>query len=191
MKIARYPEVVIIVSALSVLFLGLIDYLTGWEFGFFVFYFIPISFSAWNTGLRTSIIISFFSAITWYSADFLFHHTYSSPFFSLWNTLIRLISFLLISIFISKIADLLSNEKKISENLRKAMEQIKVLRGFLPICASCKKIRNDLGYWEQLETYIRDHSEADFTHGLCEDCAQRLYPSLFTDNTASGEHEKA
>ncbi len=60
----------------------------------------------------------------------------------------------------------------------RADAEIKILRGILPICASCKKIRNDKGYWEQIEMYIRDHSEAEFSHGLCPDCAQKLYPDL-------------
>jgi len=59
-----------------------------------------------------------------------------------------------------------------------AIADLKVLRGLLPICASCKKIRDDKGYWHQLEMYIRDHSEAEFTHGLCADCAAKLYPDL-------------
>jgi hypothetical protein len=48
----------------------------------------------------------------------------------------------------------------------------------LPICAACKKIRNDKGAWEQIETYIRDHSEADFSHSICPDCAKKLYPDF-------------
>ncbi|NLF31528.1 MAG: hypothetical protein GX591_11665 [Planctomycetes bacterium] len=57
-----------------------------------------------------------------------------------------------------------------------ALADAKVLRGLLPICAGCKKIRDDSGYWSTLETYIRTHSEADFSHGLCPDCIRRLYP---------------
>ena len=56
--------------------------------------------------------------------------------------------------------------------------QIKTLRGLLPICSSCKKIRDDQGYWEQIETYVRDHSEADFTHSICPECIKKLYPNL-------------
>lgn len=175
------PLIVIVVSTISVIALGLVDYFTGWEFGFFVFYFVPIAYAAWNAGLRQSIFVSLFSSAIWFLADHLLQHNYSSPFFSFWNTLIRLLSFLLISFFISKIAALLSAEKKISENLKEAMKQIKILRGFLPICASCKKIRNDQGYWEQIESYIHTHSEADFTHGLCEECARRLYPEIYPD----------
>ena len=58
---------------------------------------------------------------------------------------------------------------------QKALSEIKVLSGMLPICSSCKKIRNDEGYWEQLENYISEHSTAEFTHSFCPDCAKKFY----------------
>lgn len=58
----------------------------------------------------------------------------------------------------------------------KALDEVRILRGLLPICSSCKRIRTDQGDWEQIERYIRDHSEAEFTHGICADCAKKLYP---------------
>ena len=64
-------------------------------------------------------------------------------------------------------------------NLQKALAEVKKLSGMLPICSSCKKIRDDDGYWQQIEEYIRDHSEADFTHGICNDCVKELYPDLY------------
>lgn len=69
-------------------------------------------------------------------------------------------------------------ERLIAE-LQAALANVKQLKGMLPICASCKKIRDDRGYWNQLESYICEHSEANFTHGICEECAQRLYPELY------------
>ena len=69
-------------------------------------------------------------------------------------------------------------EKMIIE-LQQALAEIKKLSGLLPICASCKKIRDDQGYWQQIEAYIRDHSEAEFSHSLCPECAKKLYPELF------------
>jgi hypothetical protein len=63
--------------------------------------------------------------------------------------------------------------------LTQALSEIKMLSGLLPICSSCKKIRDDNGYWNQIEAYIKEHSNADFSHGLCPDCAKRLYPELF------------
>jgi uncharacterized PurR-regulated membrane protein YhhQ (DUF165 family) len=62
--------------------------------------------------------------------------------------------------------------------LQKALLEVKTLRGFLPICARCKKIRNDEGYWQQIEGYIQEHSEAVFSHGICPDCADLLYPEF-------------
>ncbi len=66
--------------------------------------------------------------------------------------------------------------EKIVSELQNALHTIKVLHGILPICASCKKIRDDQGFWTQIELYIREHSEAEFTHGICPECATKLYP---------------
>jgi PAS domain S-box-containing protein len=66
--------------------------------------------------------------------------------------------------------------------LREALAQVKTLSGLLPICASCKRIRDDEGYWNQIETYIQKHSEAEFSHGICPECAKKLYPGLFKDD---------
>ncbi len=60
--------------------------------------------------------------------------------------------------------------------LREALENVKTLRGLIPICASCKKVRDDKGYWSQIEAYLTLHSGAEFSHGICPECAQKLYP---------------
>lgn len=68
-----------------------------------------------------------------------------------------------------------------NEELQRALREVKVLRGLIPICASCKKIRNDGGFWQQLEEYIGEHSEAEFSHGLCQPCLKKLYPGVYQD----------
>jgi hypothetical protein len=67
---------------------------------------------------------------------------------------------------------------RLIQELRRALSEVKTLRGFLPICASCKKIRDDKGYWNQIELYIRERSEAEFSHSICPECAKKLYPEL-------------
>lgn len=62
--------------------------------------------------------------------------------------------------------------------LQDALSRVKTLTGMLPICASCKKIRDDQGYWKQIEIYIKDHAEVDFSHGICADCCDKLYPYI-------------
>jgi hypothetical protein len=64
-------------------------------------------------------------------------------------------------------------ERLISE-LRAALARIKTLKGLIPVCAWCRKVRNDEGYWDILENYVRAHSEVDFTHGICPECLHRL-----------------
>ncbi len=69
----------------------------------------------------------------------------------------------------------LAERERLIAELQEALAKVKLLSGFLPICASCKKIRDDKGYWQQIELYIREHSEAEFSHGICPDCATKLY----------------
>lgn len=75
--------------------------------------------------------------------------------------------------------------EKLIDQLQKALDDVKVLRGMLPICASCKKIRDDGGYWTQLEAYISEHSEAVFSHGMCPACMRKMYPEYFEQNSES------
>ncbi len=69
-------------------------------------------------------------------------------------------------------------KEKLLHELEEALKNIKILRGLLPICASCKKIRDDRGYWLQLEEYIQGHSNAEFTHSICPGCKKKLYPDM-------------
>jgi CheY-like chemotaxis protein len=71
--------------------------------------------------------------------------------------------------------------RRSNDALQKALREVKVLRGLIPICASCKKIRNDGGFWQQLEEYIGEHSEAEFSHGICQPCVKKLYPGVYQE----------
>jgi hypothetical protein len=70
-------------------------------------------------------------------------------------------------------------KEQLLSDLKTSTQQIKLLQGILPICTNCKKIRDDKGYWQQVEVYIRDHSDAVFSHGLCPECRAKLYPDLY------------
>jgi hypothetical protein len=69
-----------------------------------------------------------------------------------------------------------ARERDLARRVDEAVAHITTLRGLLPICASCKKVRDDGGYWSQIETYISDHSAAEFTHSVCPECVKTLYP---------------
>jgi CheY-like chemotaxis protein len=70
-------------------------------------------------------------------------------------------------------------ERKERQQLEESLAKIKQLSGLLPICARCKCIRDDQGYWNQLEKYLTSHAEVEFTHGICPNCAKVLYPEVF------------
>jgi sigma-B regulation protein RsbU (phosphoserine phosphatase) len=68
-----------------------------------------------------------------------------------------------------------------TQELEQALREVKVLRGFLSICANCKRVRTDTGDWQRLEEYIQDHSEAEFSHGICQICTKAVYRNVFYD----------
>jgi PAS domain S-box-containing protein len=68
--------------------------------------------------------------------------------------------------------------KEANRSLKNALAELKTLRGIVPICASCKNIRDDKGFWHQVEAYVSKHTEADFSHGICPDCMKKLYPDV-------------
>jgi ligand-binding sensor domain-containing protein len=77
-----------------------------------------------------------------------------------------------------RVRDLKKRERELLERVNEAVARIKTLSGLLPICAACKKIRDDDGYWNQIETYVHEHSQAEFTHSICPECMTKLYPDL-------------
>nr|WP_320009488.1 hypothetical protein [uncultured Desulfobulbus sp.] len=81
-----------------------------------------------------------------------------------------------VTVFFRLTNPILKNLSNTVERLQKALDEVKVLRGIIPICAYCKKIRDDEGYWDQVEVYIKKHSDADFSHGICPTCFQKHFP---------------
>ena len=69
-----------------------------------------------------------------------------------------------------------AKQEKIMAELSQALKDVKILSGLIPICASCKSVRDDSGFWQQIEGYLQDNSEAMFSHGICPDCTEKLYP---------------
>lgn len=95
----------------------------------------------------------------------------------------------LLGIFITFL--LLSKEsekrEKVIEELQVALDEVKTLSGLVPICSSCKKIRDDTGFWNQIELYIEKHSAAQFSHAICPDCIKKLYPEQYQKMKMAGK----
>jgi hypothetical protein len=154
--------------------LGVVDWASGYELQFFVFYFIPIAVAGWACSARCAYLVGLASAAVWFAADHYSGHPYIHFSYAIWNTAIRLMAFLILAFSVTRIRALLDEERRISAQLEKTLSDVRTLSGLLPICAGCKKIRNDQGYWQQLEDYIGKHTNAEFTHGLCNECAKKI-----------------
>lgn len=173
-KLANHPWVGFSVVIVMTLLLGVVDWVTGYELQFFVFYFIPVAIAGWICSSLRANLIAFLSATVWLIADVFSYHPYAHPIYAVWNTLIRLLAFLILAMAVTRIRILLDKERDLTRDLQKTLSEVKLLTGLLPICASCKRIRNDQGYWQQLESYLSMHTDARFTHGICQECADKL-----------------
>lgn len=170
---SRQWKVLVFAIFLSV-FIGFLDMLSGFELSLFVFYFIPIYLVSNELDIKFAIFQAVFSALCWGFADHSSGHVYSSHFFLLWNTMMRLVSFLVIALVFNKVKSDYENEHLSRLSLQKALSEVKVLEAFLSICAVCKKIRNEKGDYEQMESYISKKTNALFSHGYCPECAKKL-----------------
>jgi len=163
------------------LFVGWLDYITGPEVSLLVFYFLPLAFVGWYTKRKVAILLSFAAAAIWFFVDhFIDAHVYALWMVEYWNALVRFMTFMIVAMIFWYMQSQLEREQHLNCDLAAALATVKKLSGLLPICASCKNIRNDHGYWEQIEAYIREHSEAEFTHSICPACAEKLYPELYS-----------
>lgn len=121
---ASHLGIVRVISLSVLLLIGWLDYITGYEFGFFIFYFIPVAISAWYCGRMDGIYIAIASAICWYLSDLYTHHPYSRAYFIYWEMFMRLISFLTTAMTLSKIRNLVLNEERLIVELLEARNQL-------------------------------------------------------------------
>ena len=153
-----------------------------------MFYFVPVALGAWASGRRMGLVMAGAAAGCWVLVDGLSQIGYPSRFYLAWNTGVRLLSFVFVGISVSTIRRMLEQERALTRQLQSALREVRVLTGLLPICASCKRIRNREGEWERLESYLGSRSEMSFTHSICPVCARELYPDIeLTDESPSAE----
>jgi len=143
----------------------MIDYLTGKDIEFPIVYALPVGMAAWQNKKTLAYATAMFLPLARMGFHFPWHETQS---FSvvLINTPISVLALAIYAYSIDRIA----------WQTKELEKEVKTLKGILPICASCKKIRNEKGEYEQMEKYVTEHSEASFSHGICPECLKKLYP---------------
>jgi K+-sensing histidine kinase KdpD len=123
--------IISIISLITLFVIGWLDYITGYEFGFFIFYFIPVSISAWLNGRKAGLIMACMSAACWYLSDYYSHHPYSKSYLIYWEMWIRWLTFLTTAFTVAKIRELMDREKQLKNELTKVIKDNDELRKLL------------------------------------------------------------
>ncbi len=160
------------ISLIILIGIGLLQTLTGTKVAMAPFYLIPIALVTLRSTRTAGLLTSIVCGVMWISMD-VRSPEYRFLWLDAWNNLLRVGVFVSSALLLARLKGDMVREMKLNADLQAALAEVKQLSGLLPICAWCKRIRDDEGDWQQIETYITIHSEADFTHGICPDCARK------------------
>jgi signal transduction histidine kinase len=163
------PRFISLWTILLALLVLLADYFTGPVLLFPIFYILPVMFAAWHRGLALALPLAVFMPL----ARVFFKYLWAVPYLEIYpiiNTIDRVIILMLLAFLTERVA----------RQVRQLTREVEQLTGILPICAICKKIRSN-GQWVQIEQYISERSEAEFTHGYCPVCAEKHFGEFLRD----------
>ncbi|MDP2874600.1 MAG: hypothetical protein Q8O00_00360 [Holophaga sp.] len=171
----RHPAFCSIAAGLVWTFLvGFLDVQTGIQLKLGPFYLLPVLLIAWHGGLWHGVFAALVAASTWRGIEVFWSSNPRPGSILFWDAFLHLVSFVAVSLFVSWANSLVKRERALVHDLSALLADVNELQGLLPMCAWCKKIRDDQGYWQQIETYISAHSKADWTHGICPECVKRM-----------------
>lgn len=177
----RYRAKVLLASIANLLVLSYIHYLTGYEFLFFVFYFIPVSLCGWYLGRRAVLTLAILTGVSWCFVDILTHHQYPHEFFRYANSFICFLAFGSIGVLVQGLRQSLNEQTRSRQELEKALaelnhstEQIRKLQGGLQVvCAWTKRI-NVEGKWIGLDEFLTDKLNAKVSYGVSPEAMQEM-----------------
>ncbi|MFN7958885.1 MAG: hypothetical protein U0P46_11280 [Holophagaceae bacterium] len=162
---------------MSLMFWGILtwlDYAMGLRVRFGPAYAFPVLLITWYFGRSWGLLSALISALLWHGMQMVVLQDYSITFYRYWDLLSGLLAFLAVALAASWSRGMYLRASLLNEELQLALEKVRTLEGMLPICAWCRKVRDEQGQWEQIETYVAKHSDTTWTHGICPECSQRF-----------------
>ena len=164
------PKTGVTASLVVTLLVAWMDFITGLELEFSAFYILPVLLAAWMAGWRWAMVLALVSAMAWSAVDHWAGHVHPNAFYAIWEFLNHASIYLVVAATVGGMRMAIARQRALNLELSQALDEVGELKGLLPVCAWCHKIRDDQGYWGQLETYIEARTRASFTHGICPDC---------------------
>lgn len=176
-------------ALLLLLAIGIMDYMTGYKFRLDLFYLVPLAFAAWYIDRNTGFALSAITVGIITLAEALTGKIFDHILLEFWNASMRIGFYLVVIFILSRLRSTMQERSDVIRELRDTLKEVKELRGILPICSSCKKIRTDEGYWQNVDEYISHRTNAEFSHGLCNECAKKLHPQFYDKATKKKDGE--
>ncbi len=167
----------IIIGLCLTLVIGYVDFVTGYELRMELFYLLPISYVTWFVGQRFGILFSVLSLVTMVFSDILAGKRYTQFTVDIVNGAIYFVFYVMVIILLRLQKTLQQRESLIAE-LDRALSVNEKLSNMLPLCANCRKVRDDAEYLRNVALYIDSHPKMEFSRGLCKECLARLSPPL-------------
>ena len=172
--LSKASEMRIVIISLAILaVIGAVQVVTLARLTLAPAYLIPIALVTLRSTRTAGLLTSVVCGVMWISMEVRSPTGSEFLWLDAWNNLLRVGVFVSFALILARFKGDMVREMKLNAKLQAALAEVNQLSGLLPICAWCKRIRDDQGTWQQIETYITVHSEADFTHGICPDCARK------------------
>lgn len=170
-----------------------VDILTESRFRLGPFYLVPVLVVSWFLGRATGLFVAVVAVLLWRGVEVLVGQAPTSVLVRVLDTALHVFSFCLLSLAVAWGRNLFEREKQVSAELRITLENVRELEGLLPLCAWCRRLRNDHGYWQELESYVEQNTRAVVTHGICPECNERYFgdASLVTGSEAGEDRPES
>jgi hypothetical protein len=161
-----------------VVLIGFLDCVLGYEMSFSLLYLAPIILVTWLAGRREGVVVASLSVLVGFGVDMLRAHRFAHPLMPFWHALVRLGFFLIVVILLARLKRSYEEQRHMVRELQESLAQVTSLSGLIPICAWCKKVRDDQGYWHQVELSRTEHAAAALTYGICQECYAKELQAL-------------
>lgn len=180
----------LLLAVLALVALGWIEVRTPPDLSFSTFYFVPVVIASWWGGPRWGVFAAAFATTDFMLANYFNAAVYDHVALRAWTGVNDLSAHLFTVFVVVRLRRAILAEREKHQRLEEALTEVQTLEGLLPVCAWCRKVRDDRGYWSQLESFISRKTRTRFSHGICPACAEKVRqenPELFTRAQGSDE----